>query len=363
MALFEASRDWPHSVAWIDCLARGAGLGRAVMTRGAFMERGALPPRLASDPLRSAPAGKLRVPADAPSALLNRVSIGLFNALCYRRGAGDERDPGRGRSISTASSFPSTGSRRGTVLYGWRGVRPSTSACCPGARARAGLAALLERVAASGQGSFLAVLKLFGPAGGGADVRSPWRATRWSGTAALLDGLDEITHRHGGRVYLAKDACCAPARMREGYPRLGAFEAVRAEVAGGAAPVRLRSLAEARVVRERGMNKMTTPDAAAPIGRWQALAARFLNPPRGVTLSSRLRNALFVLSIAGILAYGAGFVWYMLAHFDLINLIRDVNVDDSFYYFQIARNLAEGSSRPSTAASRAPTDITRSGCF
>ena len=90
------------------------------------------------------------------------------------------------------------------------------------------------------------------------------------------------------------------------------------------------------------MNKMTTPDAAAPIGRWQALAARFLNPPRGVTLSSRLRNALFVLSIAGILAYGAGFVWYMLAHFDLINLIRDVNVDDSFYYFQIARNLAEG---------------------
>ena len=86
MALFEASHDWPHSVAWIDCLARGAGLGRAVMTRGAFMERGALPPRLASDPLRPAPAGKLRVPADVPSALLNRVSIGIFNELCYRRG-------------------------------------------------------------------------------------------------------------------------------------------------------------------------------------------------------------------------------------------------------------------------------------
>ena len=86
--------------------------------------------------------------------------------------------------------------------------------------------------------------------------------------------------------------------------------------------------------------KMTTPDAAAPMGRWCALAARCLNP--GVTLSSRLRNALFVLFIGGILAYGAGFAWYMLAHFDLINLIRDVSDDDAFYYFQIAYHLAEG---------------------
>ncbi len=59
-------------------------------------------------------------------------------------------------------------------------------------------------------------------------------------------------------------------------------------------------------------------------------------------LPPRLRNALFVLFIGGILAYGAGFAWYMLARFDLVNLIRDVNGDDSFYYFQIARNLAEG---------------------
>ena len=60
-----------------------------------------------------------------------------------------------------------------------------------------------------------------------------------SGTAALLDRLDEITHRHGGRVYLAKDVRCAPERVREGYPRLGAFEAVRAEAAG--APPRFAS--------------------------------------------------------------------------------------------------------------------------
>ena len=88
---------------------------------------------------------------------------------------------------------------------------------------------------------------------------------------------------------------------------------------------------------DRDMNKMTTPAVAAPMGRWRALAARCLNP-RGV---SRLRNALFVLFIGGILAYGAGFAWYMLDRFDLINLISNTH-DDAFYYFQIARNLAEG---------------------
>ena len=76
----------------------------------------------------------------------------------------------------------------------------------------------------------------------------------------------------------------------------------------------------------------------------RALAARFAGMKiRGEPmLSSRLRHALFVLFLGGILAYGAGFAWYMLARFDLINLIRDASEDDAFYYFQIARNLAEG---------------------
>ena len=86
---------------------------------------------------------------------------------------------------------------------------------------------------------------------------------------------------------------------------------------------------------------MSPSNDSAPIDRWRALAARGLNPP-GAILSSRLRNALFVLFLGGILAYGAGFAWYMLARFDLVNLIRDVSTDDAFYYFQIASNLAGG---------------------
>ena len=55
-----------------------------------------------------------------------------------------------------------------------------------------------------------------------------------------------------------------------------------------------------------------------------------------------LRTAPFALFVVCILAYGAAFAWYMLAHFDLVHLLRDVNYDDAFYYFQIAYHMAEG---------------------
>lgn len=74
---------------------------------------------------------------------------------------------------------------------------------------------------------------------------------------------------------------------------------------------------------------MTMPNADAPNNSWD-------------TRSTRLHNTLFALFIGGVLAYGAGFASYMLVRYDLVNLIRDVNTDDSFYYFQIAWNLANG---------------------
>ena len=58
--------------------------------------------------------------------------------------------------------------------------------------------------------------------------------------------------------------------------------------------------------------------------------------------STRLRNASFALFVGGVLAYGAAFAWYMLDRFDLVSLIQNVTLDDSFYYFQIAHHLAEG---------------------
>ena len=62
----------------------------------------------------------------------------------------------------------------------------------------------------------------------------------------------------------------------------------------------------------------------------------------GLILPNPWHNGVFALFLAGILAYGILFAAYLLSRFDLINLIRDINNDDSFYYFQLARNLAAG---------------------
>ena len=59
-------------------------------------------------------------------------------------------------------------------------------------------------------------------------------------------------------------------------------------------------------------------------------------------LSERLHNALFALFLLAMLGYGVAFAAHMLSQFDIINLVRDVNLDDSFYYFEIASNMAEG---------------------
>ena len=163
MALFEASRDWPYSVAWLDCLARGAKLGRALLTRGAFMAHDELPSQWASDPLRLPPGGQLRVPVDAPSVLLNRVSVGLFNALYYHRGrARTGTRPGHFAPFF----FPLDRLAAWNRLYGQKGF-VQYQCVLPKAESASGLAALLTRLTASGQGSFLAVLKLFGPGGEG----------------------------------------------------------------------------------------------------------------------------------------------------------------------------------------------------
>ena len=234
MSSFEESHNWPSGVAWIDCLARGAKLGRALMSRATTMSRGSLPAQLASVPLRPAPGTKLTVPVNAPSVLFNRISIELFNRLYYRRG--------RARIGVRAVHFdpfyfPLDRIEAWNRLYGRRGFL-QYQCVLPKAESGAGIATLLERIAAAGQGSFLAVLKLFGPGGDGLmsfpmegytlALDFPMRRD----TLELLDALDEITHAHGGRVYLAKDARCTPERVRQGYPHSNAFRAVRAQAAG-----------------------------------------------------------------------------------------------------------------------------------
>ncbi|GAA3221550.1 hypothetical protein GCM10020256_28390 [Streptomyces thermocoprophilus] len=84
-----AATDHRHrySVAWIDLLARGGALGRAVLTRGDHAPLDALPAgsRARHRPLAFRPSRLPAPPPMLPEGLLTRRTVGWFNELWYRK--------------------------------------------------------------------------------------------------------------------------------------------------------------------------------------------------------------------------------------------------------------------------------------
>ena len=60
------------------------------------------------------------------------------------------------------------------------------------------------------------------------------------------------------------------------------------------------------------------------------------------TEANALGQAAFLAFLAALLGYGGFLAYYTLASFDVVNLHRDALIDDAFYYFEIAKNLAAG---------------------
>jgi FAD/FMN-containing dehydrogenase len=226
MALFEASRDWTYTVAWVDCVAKGSALGRALLYRGEHARVDDLPEGKRAAPLAPNHKRTRRMPLDLPDWLLNRWSVAAFNQLYYFYAA-------TGTALIDYDTFfyPLDAILEWNRIYGRSGF-VQYQCVLPKDSSRAGLTALLGRVGISGTGSFLSVLKLLGPGRGmlsfpieGYTLALDFRADRES--LALLYELDTIVVSHGGRIYLAKDARMAPGMLRQGYSGLEVFEAAR----------------------------------------------------------------------------------------------------------------------------------------
>lgn len=220
---FERARESAsYSVGWIDALARGASLGRGILETAepAPAGIGAPPPR------------RLKVPWNLPGVALNSWSIGAFNQLYYRRvpAAGRERRVHLERFL-----YPLDSLLEWYRIYGRRGFY-QFQCVLPDAGGRAGSRALLEAISDARSASFLAVFKTLGGEGRGY-LSFPMRGytlaldfPRRPGAKELMARLERITLDHGGRVYLAKDACLSAAGFAAMYPRLDAFRAVLEEI-------------------------------------------------------------------------------------------------------------------------------------
>ena len=137
-------------------------LGRSLLFLGEHARGDELPAKQRHAPL-ALPKKRIRaVPCDIPSFVQNRWSIGAFNALYYRAAK-----PGIDVLDYDRFFYPLDGILEWRRLYGRAGLVQYQCVLPRAAEVADGLTALLKRTAESGLGSFLGVLKLFGPKASG----------------------------------------------------------------------------------------------------------------------------------------------------------------------------------------------------
>lgn len=213
--------DWEHTVAWLDCV--GASAGRGIFSRANWSQDG--------DRMTRLDGFKPRVPADAPSFLLNRFSAKVFNELYFRLKAARA---GRARIHFNGCFYPLDGILHWNRLYGSPGFY-QYQCVVPLAEQREAMAALLRELARSGQASPLAVIKQFGARNSPGLLSFPMPGThialdfpnRGAATHALFGRLDAIVASAGGRLYPAKDGRMPAGLFQSSYPRWTEVDALK----------------------------------------------------------------------------------------------------------------------------------------
>ena len=160
----------------------------------------------------------------------------MFNAIYYRR-EGRKQKP----FIADIENYfyPLDAIHHWNRMYGTRGF-VQYQCVLPAKGAFEGMKEILERLAGSRRSSFLAVLKRFGPESGGL-LSFPMEGytlaldlpLRGKDLFSMLDQLDELVIKAGGRVYLAKDARLNAASFSEMYPRLDEWRVIKKKIDPG----------------------------------------------------------------------------------------------------------------------------------
>jgi FAD/FMN-containing dehydrogenase len=171
------------------------------------------------------------VPTTPPVSLVNRSSLRLFNTAYYR---GHRAGCSRHSTDFDRFFFPLDGILNWNRLYGSKGFQ-QFQAVVPEANQQAAAGEMLRAIAASGMGSFLAVMKRCGDLESPGLMSFPLRGVSLALdfpqhedlATSLFPRLDAIVREAGGRLYPAKDAHMRAADFRRGYPTWEAVEGLR----------------------------------------------------------------------------------------------------------------------------------------
>lgn len=215
------AEKWEHTVAWMDCVGKSAG--RGIFMRANWAETGDY--RVGLDGL------KVTVPMQPPGFLLNSFTMKSFNTAYYRLVS---MMAGRKLQHYSTSFYPLDRILKWNLMYGRRGFY-QYQCVIPKAVQREALGDLLKLIAASGQASFLVVIKVFGDKPSPGLLSFPMPGTnlaldfpnRGAITHTLFERMDAIVAEAGGRIYPCKDGRMPAWLFKRGYPEWETVEALR----------------------------------------------------------------------------------------------------------------------------------------
>jgi FAD/FMN-containing dehydrogenase len=218
----QSDQEYEYTVAWVDCLAKGAKTGRGLFVRGNHAEY------VEGKPARAS-RRRLKFPVDPPFALINGLTLKLFNNLYYRK---QRSEKVQRLKHYDAFFYPLDAIEAWNRVYGTKGFFQYQCAI-PTEHMEDAIREILERIGRTGTGSFLAVLKLFGdkPSPGLLSFPMPGATlaldfpNKGEKTLRLLNQLDEVTRSVGGRIYPSKDARMRAEDFQNGYPNWKMMEA------------------------------------------------------------------------------------------------------------------------------------------
>jgi FAD/FMN-containing dehydrogenase len=201
--LFEKNKETTYTVAWIDCLAPKKKLGRGHFIAGEHLDA----TEKIKNSLQFPSQKKIAVPFEFPNFVLNGWTVKWFNRLFFHKQFSKVKN-----SVVSYEPFfyPLDAILEWNRIYGKKGFL-QYQFVFPYEKSYDGMFEVLEEISNNKQGSFLAVLKLFGEQKNslafpikGYTLALDFPITK--NIFTFLDKLDEIVLKYDGRIYLTKDA-------------------------------------------------------------------------------------------------------------------------------------------------------------